>query len=70
MKRAGLCTVLPECSVEFTLCPVPHGRKSWNTPWTSLVCFLIFSQPDPSYVVSIIEEPLGKWKQSTHLHCT
>lgn len=38
--------------------PVLHDRKSWSTPWTNLVCFLISIQPDPSPVVSTIEDPL------------
>jgi hypothetical protein len=41
--------------------PLPHGRKSQNTPWPNLVCFMVSSQPDASPVVSIIEEPLGKF---------
>ena len=40
-------------------CPLPHDRKSWNTPWTNLVCFLIHTKPDPSSMVSVIGEPLG-----------
>jgi hypothetical protein len=45
--------------VDCHACPLPPDRKSWNTPWTNLVCFLIHTQPDPSLVVSGIEEPSG-----------
>lgn len=44
-------------SVNFAAYGVPHDRKSWNTPWTNLVCFLIHTQPDSSPMVSTMEEP-------------
>jgi hypothetical protein len=40
-------------------CPLQHDRKSWNTLWESHLIFLIYTKPDPSPVVSIIEYPLG-----------
>jgi hypothetical protein len=45
--------------VPFMPDPVPHDRKSWNTPWTNPVFFLIHTQPDPSSVVPTIGEPSG-----------
>jgi hypothetical protein len=47
---------------EHPLLPIAHDRKSWSTPWKNLVCLMIHTQPDPSPVVSTIEEPLGKCK--------
>jgi hypothetical protein len=48
--------------------PVPHDRKPQNTPWINLVCFLIHTQPDPSYVVSVMEYPVATSHDLPDLH--
>lgn len=36
-------------------CPIPHDRKSWNMPWTNLVCFPILTLPGAGCAVSTIK---------------
>ena len=52
-------TLLNLAAVLIPVRPLPHDRKSWNTPSINLMYFLIHSQPDLSCVVSIMEEPAG-----------
>lgn len=46
-----------------------RDRNSPNTPWASLVCFLIHTQPDLSLVVSIMERgPTMLVRRYTHVN--
>jgi hypothetical protein len=53
----------------FSSDPCPsHDPKPQNTPWANLVCFLIFIQPDPSSLVTIMEYPAGNCRSLIRIY--